>query len=56
MAASSDMVEPKAQRIVSLNLCSDELILRLANPANVASVTWLSRDPSGSNLTLGARV
>ncbi len=39
-----------AQRIVSLNLCTDELLLRLADPAKVASVTWLSRDPSGSNV------
>jgi iron complex transport system substrate-binding protein len=38
-----------AQRIVSLNLCTDELLLRLADPAKVASVTWLSRG-SGSNV------
>ncbi len=34
-----------AQRIVSLNLCTDELLLRLADPARIASVTWLSRNP-----------
>jgi iron complex transport system substrate-binding protein len=28
----------------------DELLLRLAEPRNVASVTWLSRDPSNSNV------
>jgi iron complex transport system substrate-binding protein len=39
-----------AQRIVSLNVCTDELLLRLADPAKVASVTWLSRNPSGSNV------
>lgn len=39
-----------AQRIVSLNLCMDELLLRLAEPAKIASVTWLSRNPSGSNV------
>ena len=38
-----------AQRIVSLNLCTDELLLRLAGPAKIASVTWLSRG-SGSNV------
>jgi iron complex transport system substrate-binding protein len=37
------------QRVVSLNLCTDELLLRLA-PEKVASVTWLSRSPSGSNV------
>jgi iron complex transport system substrate-binding protein len=40
-----------AQRIVSLNLCTDELLLRLADPARVASVTWLSRNPAGSNVS-----
>ena len=37
-------------RIVSLNMCSDELVLRLADRANVASVTWLSRDARSSNV------
>src|SRR5262245_18608746 len=40
----------KPRRIVSLNLCVDELLLRLAEPRNVASVTWLSRDPNNSNV------
>jgi iron complex transport system substrate-binding protein len=40
----------KPQRIVSLNMCVDELVLRLAQPQNVASVTWLSRDPGNSNV------
>ena len=28
----------------------DELLLRLADPRNVASVTWLARDPGSSNV------
>jgi iron complex transport system substrate-binding protein len=40
----------KPTRIVSLNMCVDELLLRLADPRNIASVTWLSRDPSNSNV------
>ena len=40
----------KPRRIVSLNMCVDELILRLAEPQNIASVTWLSRDPKNSNV------
>src|SRR5262245_22912665 len=40
----------KPRRIVSLNMCVDELVLRLADPRNVASVTWLSRDPDNSNV------
>jgi iron complex transport system substrate-binding protein len=39
-----------AQRIVSLNLCTDELLLRLAAPEQIGSVTWLARSPSGSNV------
>ena len=45
----------KPRRIVSLNMCVDELVLRLAEPQNIASVTWLSRDPKHSNVAeLGA--
>jgi iron complex transport system substrate-binding protein len=42
--------EQKPRRVVSLNLCVDELLLRLAEPRNVASVTWLARDPANSNV------
>lgn len=49
--------EAKPARIVSLNLCADELVLRLADPGRVASVTYLARDPRGSNVAdLAARV
>ena len=40
----------KPSRIVSLNMCTDELVLRLAEPQNIASVTWLSRNPDSSNV------
>jgi iron complex transport system substrate-binding protein len=44
-------------RIVSLNLCLDELVLRMVEPERIASVTWLSRDPGSSNVAdLAARV
>jgi iron complex transport system substrate-binding protein len=41
---------PQAHRIVSLNLCSDELVLRLADRTNIASVTRLSYDSNISNV------
>jgi iron complex transport system substrate-binding protein len=44
-----------ARRVVSLNICTDELLLRLADPHKIASVTWLSRNPSGSNVADLAR-
>ena len=47
----------RPERIVSLNLCVDDLVLRLAEPQNIASVTWLSRDPRNSDVAeLAARV
>jgi iron complex transport system substrate-binding protein len=42
-------------RVMSLNLCTDQLVLALLPPARIASVTWLARDPSGSVMTAAAR-
>ncbi|MCU7929914.1 MAG: ABC transporter substrate-binding protein [Candidatus Thiodiazotropha sp. (ex Codakia rugifera)] len=36
------------QRVVSVNLCSDQLLLMLADPRQVASVSYLSRDLGSS--------
>ena len=41
-------------RVVSLNLCADELVLRLADRAQVAAVTVLARDPRGSTVAAEA--
>ena len=43
------------QRIVSLHLCADELLLRLAAPGTVHSVTWLARDPTLSSVASEAQ-
>ena len=48
VAATASAAAP--QRVVSLNLCADELVLRLAAPDTVKSVTWLARDPVLSNV------
>jgi len=45
----------KPARVVSMNLCSDELLVRLAEPANIRSVTWLSQNPQGSDVADLAR-
>ncbi|MBV9053793.1 MAG: ABC transporter substrate-binding protein [Hyphomicrobiales bacterium] len=42
--------EVRPQRVVSLNMCTDELLLRLADPGQIASVSWLSQDPRNANL------
>ncbi|MBP2227866.1 iron complex transport system substrate-binding protein [Azospirillum agricola] len=52
--AGGDAPRGKPQRIVSLNLCADELLLRLVGPERVASVTWLARDPRGSTVAAQA--
>lgn len=44
----------KPRRIVSLNLCADELVVALADRANIASLTYLARDPAGSTVTQAA--
>jgi len=44
----------KPLRVVSLNLCADELALRLADPGVVKSVTWLSQDPRSANMATEA--
>ncbi|MFC3266656.1 ABC transporter substrate-binding protein, partial [Camelimonas abortus] len=43
------------RRIVSINMCADELALRLARPGALVSVTPLSRDYMGSNVAELAR-
>jgi iron complex transport system substrate-binding protein len=40
----------KPHRIVSMNLCTDELVLRLADRQNIVSVTWKAREPDQSNV------
>ena len=48
VAQNPPLLSAKPQRVVSLNLCVDQLVLILAEPENVASVTWLSLDPKSS--------
>jgi iron complex transport system substrate-binding protein len=41
-------------RVVSMNLCADELVLRLAGRDQVLAVTHLARDPRGSTVAAEA--
>lgn len=45
----------KPQRIVSMNLCADQLLLQLVEPERIASVSFLSADPNLSVLHEQAR-
>jgi len=46
--ALADPAAAQPRRVASLNLCTDELLLALAAPGQIASVTHLSRDAAES--------
>ncbi|MFY9290296.1 MAG: ABC transporter substrate-binding protein [Methylorubrum rhodinum] len=48
-ARAADTAEASV-RVVSMNLCADELVLRLADRDQVLAVTFLARDPRGSTV------
>ncbi len=50
MAAPAVADEAKPARIVSINMCTDELLLRLADRDRIASVTRLSQDRRNANM------
>lgn len=53
LAASLALAAPAEaapRRVVSLNLCTDELVLLLADPGQIASVTHLAQDPAETPL------
>ncbi len=47
--------ERKPQRIVSLNLCTDQLLMMLVEPERIAALSFLSRDEHASVLAEKAR-
>ncbi len=47
--------DAKPRRVVSLNLCADQLVLMLAEASNVAAVSYLARDPANSYMASAAR-
>jgi iron complex transport system substrate-binding protein len=55
-AAHGTELPRKPTRIVSINLCTDELVLRLADISHVASVSYLARGRNSSVADLAARV
>src|SRR5262245_36777292 len=55
VVVAGSQAHAKPQRIVSINSCVDEMVLRLAERRNVASVTWLSLNPESSNVSDLAR-
>lgn len=47
-SARAQVPAPRPQRIVSLNLCTDQLLLLLVEPERVAALTRLAADPRAS--------
>jgi iron complex transport system substrate-binding protein len=54
-AAAPPAREGPPRRVVSLNLCTDELVLMLGNPGQIASVTHLAQREEETSLWLQAR-
>lgn len=50
VAAPVPAVSAKPMRVMSLNMCSDQILLELLPPERITSVTWLARDPASSLL------
>lgn len=46
--------QARPQRIVSMNLCTDELLMRVVDPSRIASITYLSQQPINAPLGLDA--
>jgi iron complex transport system substrate-binding protein len=43
IATATARAAPAPQRVLSLNLCTDQLLMALLPPQRIASITWLSR-------------
>ena len=55
LSAAAAGASAAPRRVASLNLCTDELVLLLAAPGQVASVTYLSQDRREAALWRQAR-
>jgi iron complex transport system substrate-binding protein len=53
--ASVGPSDAKPERVVSLNLCADQLLLLLADRERIASITYLSPDPHTSYMAQASR-
>ena len=53
-AAGAGAAAAKPERIVSLNICTDQLLLLLVEPERIASLSFFARDPAYSALATRA--
>ena len=54
LCAAIPPAHAQPQRIVSMNLCTDELLMRIVDPARIAAITHLSQQPVNAPLGLDA--
>ncbi len=45
LTPADELPGARPERVVSLNLCTDELLLQLADPQQIAALSWLARVP-----------
>lgn len=55
LTGAAAMVEAAPKRVVSVNLCTDQLALLLAAPGQIISLSRLSHDPDSSSMAEAAR-
>jgi iron complex transport system substrate-binding protein len=55
LTASATSAGAAPLRVVSLNLCADQLVLRLVPKSRIASVTWLAQEETSSSVADLAR-
>ena len=55
LAASAGLTDPAPRRVVSVNLCTDQLAMMLAAPGQLVSVSHLAADPQSSAMATEAR-
>lgn len=55
MPATADAPAGPARRVVSMNLCTDQLAMMLAAPGQLLSVSYLAADPRGSAMAEEAK-
>lgn len=55
VAAAPAAAATPPPRVMSINTCTDQLVLALLPPERITSVTWLSRDASLSRMAVEAR-
>lgn len=56
-AAGGEVPEAKERpaRVMSMNVCTDQLVLALLEPERIASVSWIARDPAQSLMAAKAQ-